>query len=949
MGAIALAALLCASSASPQETRYVWSGVTIHEGKKSGRAVSTFDEATARKARADAHAQGFLKELAEVRLRIDVDRKLEEALKALEDLHIRAAWALDYDGRMDVLVQVAQLRADLFAALGRKDEALRAASSLLLDESVKKSAPDYELVTADEKTLQDEKKSIDDARLVGVRKRLVPGSSPGEISKPLDEIESAVYLAFQQQRPQLVIDIGPRAVPALEKMVLWKLDEFPSVVEQDPLRVLIIVAEMRGARLALDHYDGGGFFWKKRILRAMKRCEVLGPDPEVVAPPGGKRQVVRLEPIWLTLLAKLLDDPQIGRETLGLVEIAASHGALTPELQQALCRALDAGDPDMAKGIVQALGDNAWRGSAKPVLERMLRSPLENVRHYGAEQMLNYDSSEAMLACAEHEDPFMRRQLAIFLRSHNTSHDPGKWINPKIGPAERDVLGRLVADSDAGLRSEAVASITRLDPPLEPAIYERLAGDKDPAVLAAVDRALSILARTPRFRGLWILPVFRARRANQALPLGEKLSSEDRSEMYWNLLSTKAGVETVFGWALGEGDDKLLEIAVRHLTVDASSPTSQEEGREAAEPGGVAALDAQTLEKVYRRIFVVSPEAFFHLHNELCSPRWGGAVRLAAMLPILKDGAAPRELRACAAKIAAIGGGDATVDAIAGLFADASWSKGEVTRYEKQSLLDVAVCLPDHERTRLILLAVRSKDIPDAPALLFLSGIRAGSDFPEEAASPALERWLRDPRLEAAEAKLWNEWTHVVALSLSRLPAQPLDEKVSTYLIRALESQSLERAAIQRIEELRWPVFLEPLGERLRKGDVLAVPAVGAYLNDRAAEILIEALASSPREDFRKACFDALESIRKYEDEKTHWAARKGGQEARDEAVAKLLPMLSDADEKIRAQAVLSLATLDAVEHLPKIVEMLKDKSAAVRQAAQQALDRLHARDAKKP
>jgi len=45
---------------------------------------------------------------------------------------------------------------------------------------------------------------------------------------------------------------------------------------------------------------------------------------------------------------------------------------------------------------------------------------------------------------------------------------------------------------------------------------------------------------------------------------------------------------------------------------------------------------------------------------------------------------------------------------------------------------------------------------------------------------------------------------------------------------------------------------------------------------------------------------------------------------------------------EVRAQAALGLATLGAVEQLPKVVLMLKDPETEVRAAAKQALESLH-------
>jgi HEAT repeat protein len=120
---------------------------------------------------------------------------------------------------------------------------------------------------------------------------------------------------------------------------------------------------------------------------------------------------------------------------------------------------------------------------------------------------------------------------------------------------------------------------------------------------------------------------------------------------------------------------------------------------------------------------------------------------------------------------------------------------------------------------------------------------------------------------------------------------------------------------------------------------VLAAKALAAYLDDRAAEILLKGLGGTTSEKVRGACFEALDTIRRYQDEKERWAQRKSSQAARDVAIAELVPMLADPDANIRAQAARSMGALGAVEHLPALVRLLKDPVPEVRVAAQEAID----------
>ncbi len=941
-----LVALALAGIAFGEERHYVWSGLTIHDGKKIGRAVSTFGEALAKKARADAHAASFRKEIAQVRVSIDVDGKLEDASKKLEDIHVRASWALDYDGRMDVLVEIAKLRSELFTSLGRKDEALAAASVLFLDESARKAAAGYETIPADDAALAQEKTALADEGLALLRQKLSARSVADPHAAPTDEISSAVESALAGRDPQVVRDIGPRAVPTLERIVLANPDALPADFNQDPLGILFDLARVRGGRLALDHFDAGGFFWKKRVLRAMSKFSVFNDSATI-------------DPVWIALLEKLLGDPEVSREALPLVEPVATRDALTAKMREELVHMLDSNDPDLARDVLNPLAYGSGKESAKPVYESLLQHRTEFVRHDAAFRMMEYRSSDAFVACVDHVDAEMRKQLAQFLRPRQRQvGSTFKSLQPTIGPDERKALTRLASDPDPTVRKEAAISIRELKDPLEPEVYERMAVEKDEQVLLEVDRTFVQLASRSSIEP-WLLSALEKRRENRAYPMTKSLGKDGRDQLCSSLLQTAAGTRLLFRWALDEPDDELLVSATSRMKVQPDQMLNSAAQASTADTKGVFALDDPTLERIYRRSYALSKQdssgssqvAFGHLNEGLGNNYWGKQARVGSVMPVLADAEAPRELRAAAAAIVAFRVNDSVVDAVVDgiekLLDDSSWSNTAPTPLELRWIQDIAQSMPDPGRARVASFAVQSKEISDSGALLFLSGYH-DKTYPPEIAKASLVRWFADPRPNDATELEWPRG-RVLSLALTALPSQPPDETVSKLVIRAAEDPNLASYALGKIAEMRWPAFLDVLGEHVRKCDLRALPALAAYMDDRAAELLIQAMGSCPNDDFRRACLANLDAIRKYQDEKAHWASRKNGQQARDEAVAKLLPMLADADEKIRAQAVLSLATLDAVEHLPKIVEMLKDKSSGVRDAAAKALEKLNGLGAKKP
>jgi hypothetical protein len=241
--------------------------------------------------------------------------------------------------------------------------------------------------------------------------------------------------------------------------------------------------------------------------------------------------------------------------------------------------------------------------------------------------------------------------------------------------------------------------------------------------------------------------------------------------------------------------------------------------------------------------------------------------------------------------------------------------------------------------------------IPDGIALFTVSCVDSKASALDAAATRAcLQRWARldeeskswgtaillalDPRVEAGVLELWKnlyrdaKYTWRVVDAMSRYPC---DESVPL-LAECVRSE--------------WLIGSQGGGLNVRN---TAIAALTERLDDLGADALLKAIATAPGEEVRKKCFDGLEQIRKYQDEKQSWQKRKGGEAARDQAIADLLPMLADKEAGIRAAAARSLATLRAVEHLPKLVALLKDPDTSVREAAQKALDALNAPETKKP
>ncbi len=323
-------------------------------------------------------------------------------------------------------------------------------------------------------------------------------------------------------------------------------------------------------------------------------------------------------------------------------------------------------------------------------------------------------------------------------------------------------------------------------------------------------------------------------------------------------------------------------------------------------------------------------------------------------LALAADEHRPREVRLRALKLAAAKGGPGFKELLFSFLRSAQ-PEGSMTKDSNGSsqfelLASAAWAWPDLSEN-LGELCTDAK-IGDFLALRVASSARKWNDsaFDAPTTHACLQRWARldegskgglvdvlyflDPRVDAAVLELWK--------------AGYRDRRFSQRIVTAMGKFPIDESVPLLADAVSAEWMSGDSGERefVRNS---AISALTTRLDDLGADALLKAIAAAPDEETRKKCFDGLAQIRKYQDEKQSWQRRKGGEAAREQAIADLLPMLSEKDASIRAAAARSLATLQAVEHLPKLVALLKDKDASVREAAQKALDALNAPAAKKP
>jgi len=121
---------------------------------------------------------------------------------------------------------------------------------------------------------------------------------------------------------------------------------------------------------------------------------------------------------------------------------------------------------------------------------------------------------------------------------------------------------------------------------------------------------------------------------------------------------------------------------------------------------------------------------------------------------------------------------------------------------------------------------------------------------------------------------------------------------------------------------------------------LLAVPG------EATAQSLAEIAVSTQSQDMRKEIVERLETIASARELGARLRRASTPEADRGRAVTETLALLADTNEAVRVQAIRGLATLGAVEQVPRLVKLVGEGSAAEKKAALEALDLLHRRAA---
>jgi HEAT repeat protein len=501
----------------------------------------------------------------------------------------------------------------------------------------------------------------------------------------------------------------------------------------------------------------------------------------------------------------------------------------------------------------------------------------------------------------------------------------------------REELEALARDESVEVRTK-LTLLSLSDVSLLGAIKAIQASDQDRAVVDTLDGWLRTKSVERFNQGTPLTPyldAFERRWLHPSYPLRDSEVARTGADFVRAFLLDPEGMLRITRLAVERNDAELI----RRIAFDVDWSGRKEDNKPRA---STAPLDDDLFERLLRATSEVLDVNGFRGVRQSLAKR--DVPRDEAFLRILRDRSAPRRLRLVAAEAMAKIAGASFEQGLLDVLVEPSWKERGLELDEEELLREIARHMETDARERVLVRAVRAREAADEPILQMLGFYQnQGHQVSAPLALAVLGRWPGVP----------EKYYQLFAKSVAGLgPATPDNVR---RILDAFDEQKLALPAVQAMGRLRDTAFLEPLGRLLRSDvdvvtpyadrrqlQVAAARALANYFSDEAAELLLVGAASTD-EEVRKACFDALETIRRYQDEKGRWATRRSGESARASAVLEVLPLLDDRDPMIRAQAARSLATLDAVEQLPRLLALLKDGAPVVRDAAQEAIDRLNA------
>jgi hypothetical protein len=707
---------------------------------------------------------------------------------------------------------------------------------------------------------------------------------------------------------------------------------------------------------------------------------------------AGMRSARLREPVWCAVLEVLCAQPVVALDACTEVGFLVSMDALTPGLAAFLERAIQGSDAALSQRALGALAESGRRASARALLERLLASDSEQVRTLAADNLAEFEECPALWTRVEDSAldvraaivrglrPESREELSIHgirhfqLRAtHERSlrgldrggmraletlladREPSIYLqaldilgdNPGL-PMSADKLRALAQHPDERVRSQLPH--VRVGALPDPAVLEILAGDPDGGVVESVDASLRMLSevgplpteQNPLKAGWKVflgastswddayLPAVRRRLVSAAVP---------RESLRWVIhvaARTPQGAESLADLALERAEPALASFLVQCF----SYPMNWARG---VTPWNL--LDSGVARDLLALAWGTPPDPDWVESVLKCMHEAPAAYRSAAA-EWLADESLPTTVRFLGAWVSAPIADEDWRAGLLALLAETGPESREALRRLEGQLHAVGAFVGNPDLAgRLIDDLAQRPDLPEEFSARLVRGLSGKAELSPAAAERVLMRWAN--RASTYRGALYAALRAVQASEAE--PRVPLFER----LLGSDDSDVVE-ATLQAMARTHVRAHL-PLLERSLAGEFAPSPndrkelqgaaagALACYLDDEAAQILLRGVGMTTDPSVRDACFAALDTIRRCQDERARWNSRADAGRARAEAIAELVGLIEAGDAAQKVEAVRALGTLEALEELPRLVRLAGSKDAALAKAAREALERIHA------
>lgn len=818
------------------------------------------------------------------------------------------------------------LRAEILLQLGRLDEA-----KAVLDAVA--AAGQARVVDSQEFT-----------RLMEFLQRAV---APDEMSA---DVRAEVENALLDGNLALLKELGTIAIPSLEAWIVAHPDDFPTLLEEDALWLLRALDLRRGGAFALEHYDLGGYLWKRRIARVLRRSDAL--DHGEHWSEGNEVPKACLQPEWLEILERLVEDPEFGADVMIKVQVVADYRGTSSRLQAALQTVLAVGDARRDALVDQVLRQRSRFGEdMRSVLEAAVAHPDATIRQLAAVRLHSYERSDALLARWSDPDPQVRAAVVSSFRPH--ANYSGANVVAPLTPEARGMLATLVNDSDARVRREVLGVLLdRASDGLDFALYERLTRDSEPDIRRWL--ALGIRGKLPlaRCAELWLilandvdrevvvnidnnfnpqgwgdevdrmLPVLEARMMSTNHPW-RRLAAPNTGTSLGRLNTSNEGLDWLVRKGLEWNDEEMLRMPA----YESSTPFR---------------LAPELLPAYVERLFELQPNLAIEQNEDIWDsnpedqPQRESVIR--TLVEVSGNSALDPRLRFLLASLDGRIAGTRVADAAIATMTDARWKPGGPwtdAQWLWKTLNERLRLVVNEEHNRILLAVLAHPDAAPDMRAMAARLLRPYARNGVEAVQAVLARWLDDVSTEHP----------AVSVAIRSIGTLPIEGK-SDILRRLVRERRYVKEAASAMASSRDESFVPDLAAILQDPATRdwdeALTALGSFLTDEAAEALLEVSAQVTVAARRQVALAAVEEIRTYQEARERWTSRRLGRQTREQATEELLGMLADPDARVRGEAALGLATLGAIESIPRLIRLLQDPAEEVRGAASQALDSLH-------